>query len=124
MALTFGIDVVEVARIRRLADDPAGGADGLFTPSEMSRCMGRRRSHARLAACFAVKEALLKAAGIGLNQGLGFSDIEVIIQGSGAAHLRLDGRMRELIGDIDPIKCLVTSSYSDQLACAVVALER
>lgn|GEM_PF-5603580 len=121
MALTFGIDMVEVARIRRLADDPAGG---VFTPDEMSECMVRRRPHAHLAACFAVKEALLKAAGIGLNRGLGFADIEVINQGSGATRLRLNGRMQELIGDIDRMKCLVSSAYTDHLACAVVALER
>ena len=118
MTLTVGIDVVEVARIRGAVD----GAGDLFTPAEIMECTSRRRSHARLAACFAVKEAFLKAAGIGLNSGLLFKDIEVVNQGPGAPELRVSGRVRELTGDADPAKCLVSSAFTDTLACAVVAL--
>jgi len=121
VTLTVGIDVVEVERIK----DAGGGvlAD-LFTPREILECTSRRRSHARLAACFAVKEAFLKAAGIGLNSGLLFKDIEVVNQVSGAPEFRVSGRARELMGDADPAKCLVSSAFTDTLACAVVALQR
>ena len=120
LALTVGIDVVEVERIK----DAGGGvlAD-LFTPGEIMECTSRRRSHARLAACFAVKEAFLKAVGIGLNSGLLFKDIEVFNQGSGAPELRVSGRVRELTGDADPAKCLVSSAFTNTLACAVVVLQ-
>jgi holo-[acyl-carrier protein] synthase len=123
LTLTVGIDVVGVARIRSAVDGASDLLADLFTPAEIMECTSRRRSHARLAACFAIKEAFLKAAGIGLNAGLLFRDIEVYNQGSGAPELRVSGRVRELTGDADPAKCLVSSAFTDTLACAVVALQ-
>ena len=123
MTLTVGIDVVEVERIKSAANGTAELLTDLFTPAEIRECNSRRRSHARLAACFAIKEAFLKAAGIGLNSGLLFKEIEVFNQGSGAPELRVSGRVRELTGVVDPAKCLVSSAFTDTLACAVVALQ-
>ena len=123
MTLTVGIDVVEVERIKDSVDGAGDLLTDLFTPVEIMECTSQRRSHARLAACLAVKEAFLKATGIGLNSGLLFKDIEVVNQGSGAPELRVSGRVRELTGDTDPAKCLVSSAFTDTLACAVVALQ-
>ncbi|MCX6836102.1 MAG: holo-ACP synthase [candidate division Zixibacteria bacterium] len=124
MTLTVGIDVVEIERIRSAIAGAGDLLTDLLTPAEIRDCTSRRRSHARLAACFAVKEAFLKAAGTGLNSGLLFKDIEVVNQVSGASELRLSGRARELTGGADFAKCLVSSAFTDTLACAVVALYR
>jgi holo-[acyl-carrier protein] synthase len=123
LTLKVGIDVVEVERIKGAVGAAGDLLPDLFTPAEIVECTSRRRSHARLAACFAVKEAFLKAAGIGLNSGLLFKDIEVVNQGSGTPELRVSGRIRELTGHVDPAKCLVSSAFTDTLACAVVALK-
>ena len=124
MTLTVGMDVVEVERIRSAADGAGDLLADMFTPAEIVACTSQRHPHARLAACFAVKEAFLKAAGMGLNFGLLFKDIEVVNQVSGAPELRLSGRARELTGSTDLVKCLVSSAFTDTLACAVVALQR
>ena len=122
MALTVGIDIVEIERIRKATVSGAPLTD-LFTPAEIRECRSLRNHEARLAACFAVKEAFLKASGLGLNSGLLFRDIEVVNLGSGAPELRFGGRVRELIGFAKPAKCLVSSSCTARLACAVVALQ-
>lgn len=123
MTQTFGIDVVEVERIRRAGQDEAGPLAEFFTAREISECMSRRHAYARLAACLAIKEALLKAAGIGLKEGLLFRDIEVVRQDSGVSRLSLNGPMKEIIGDNGDNCCLVSSAFTDDLACAVVALQ-
>ncbi len=118
----FGIDIVTVDRIRSAVDRADGTLEGIFTDSELAEYRTKRRGYARLAAILAVKEALLKAAGIGLHEGLRFRDIEVMNR-SGATRLRLSGRMSELIGGVDSDRYLVSSSFTDQYACAVVALQ-
>ena len=123
MAQTFGIDVVAVGRVERAAEDLSGSLQDFFTSDELSECVSRSRPHSRLAACLAVKEALLKAAGIGLHDGLRFKEIEVINHVSGVPRLRLSGRMSEIIGDVGGGRCLVSSGFTDDLACAVVALQ-
>jgi holo-[acyl-carrier protein] synthase len=122
VALTVGIDVVDVERIRKATVSGVPLTD-VFTSSEIRECLTLARAHARLAACFAIKEAFLKASGLGLNSGLLFKEIEVVNLGSGAPELRFSKRLRELTRFADPAKCLVSSSYTRQLACAVVALQ-
>jgi holo-[acyl-carrier protein] synthase len=123
VALSVGIDVVDVERISKATQSGVPLTD-MFTIEEIRVCMSRPRAFSRLAACFAVKEAFLKASGLGLNSGLLFRDIEVSDQGSGALELRLNQRIKELMGDSDTIKCLAASSFTASLACAVVTLER
>jgi len=119
---SFGIDIVAVDRIRVAAERNDGTLEAIFSPAELAESVASRRRYARLAAALAVKEALLKAAGFGLHEGLGFKEIEVSNR-SGAPRLRLNGRMSELIGDVDGNRCLVSSSFTDRFACAVVALQ-
>ena len=102
------------------ADNPMSD---LFTSREVAECAGKLHSHARLAARLAVKEAFLKAAGIGLHSGLLFKDIEVINQVSGSQQLRISKRLCDLTGVTDTEACLVSSAFTDTLACAVVTLK-
>ncbi|MEW5795046.1 MAG: holo-ACP synthase [Candidatus Zixiibacteriota bacterium] len=123
MAQIFGIDIVAVGRVKRAAEGQTRLLDDFFSREELACCVSRRHPHARLAAILAVKEALLKAAGIGLHEGLRFREIEVLSDDSGRPTVRLHGRLREIIGDTNGGRCLVSSGFTDDLACAVVALQ-
>lgn len=122
MALSIGVDVVEVDRLARTLSAEPEIARDLFTDSELASSRSTRSAHAYLAACLAVKEAYLKATGLGLHEGLLFTDIEVITDAAGASGLRLRGRLRALAGDVDAVECRVSSAFNEHLACAVVAL--
>lgn len=62
MILGLGIDCVELVRIRaELARGDWLAADGVFTPDELAYCNGASQPELRFAACFAAKEATLKA---------------------------------------------------------------
>lgn len=72
-----GTDIVEVARIQA-----AWGRHGkrfvsrIMTPSEMLRFYARQSDIRLLAKTFALKEAVAKALGTGIAQGVGWHSIE------------------------------------------------
>ena len=65
MILGFGIDLVATNRVEReLAQGEWLPGNGIFTSREISRCCGNKRPALCYAACFAAKEATLKALGV------------------------------------------------------------
>lgn len=65
MIVGLGIDLVTNRRVEReLAREEWLQGDGIFTRQEISRCSRNRRPALCYAACFAAKEAALKALGV------------------------------------------------------------
>jgi holo-[acyl-carrier protein] synthase len=65
MIVGLGIDLVANSRVEReLAREEWLLDDGIFTSREISRCSRNRRPALCYAACFAAKEATLKALGV------------------------------------------------------------
>jgi holo-[acyl-carrier protein] synthase len=98
-----GIDIVEVARVRRAAVRWGERfLERVFTPGELRDCgcPGPAPRYESLAARWAAKEALAKALGVGLS-GLGagaageplahFREVEVVRGPGGRPELRLYG---------------------------------
>jgi holo-[acyl-carrier protein] synthase len=102
--LYHGIDLVEVARVRRAAERwGARFLDRVFAPGELADCGlgGPAPRYESLAARWAAKEALAKALGVGLS-GLGgggdgaerlpqLREIVVVRGAGGRPELRLSG---------------------------------
>ena len=83
-----GCDLVEVERFEKvLARNPSGFRDQIFTAAEQQAAT----STEELARRFAVKEATLKALGIGLVAGIHPTDIEVSAGADGRCHVRFRG---------------------------------
>src|SRR5436309_2347002 len=75
MIVGLGVDVCDVARIRRALEGRAGARfqARVFTAAEQAYCEARRRGRfASYAARFAAKEAAMKALGTGWAQGVGW----------------------------------------------------
>ena len=65
MIVGLGIDLVVNSRVEReLAQGEWLSGDGIFTSREISRCNRNKRPPLCYAACFAAKEATLKALGV------------------------------------------------------------
>jgi holo-[acyl-carrier protein] synthase len=75
--VSVGADLVEVRRLARLAAEPTGLA-GVLTDRELEYCHGRRHPAEHMAARFAAKEAVLKALGTGLAEGIRWIDVEIL----------------------------------------------
>src|SRR5439155_722436 len=79
--VAIGVDVCDVARIRRALEGPTGARfrARVFTAAEQAYCEARGRARfASYAARFAAKEAAMKALGTGWSAGVSWQDFEVV----------------------------------------------
>ncbi len=73
----IGIDIVEVKRIEK-AMKYQGFLTKLFTENEREYLRGRGFSVQTVAGMYAAKEAVAKALGTGIAEGIGTQDIEIM----------------------------------------------
>jgi holo-[acyl-carrier protein] synthase len=116
-----GVDIVEVSEISRLASNPDGHfVTRCFSDRERLDSGGGINEMRRLAGRFAAKEAVVKALGVGWGDGVGWTDIEVAINGAGAPTIVLHGLL-ELVADAREISdWLISMSHTDAYAVASV----
>ena len=117
--LWVGTDVVDLDRFRTAITRTPGMAERLFTEGERAYAARRRDPAEPLAGRFAVKEATMKALGVGLG-AFRFHDVEVVSAPSGQPQLRLSGRAAELAMLHGIRQWSVSVSHSDLVALAVV----
>ena len=89
-----GIDLVEIARLKRLVETHGQHfLDRCFTSAEQAYANARpKRTIEHLAGRFAVKEAVLKVLGTGWSRGIAWTDVEVINDVDGKPSVKLDGK--------------------------------
>ena len=115
--LTTGVDIVEVGRVQQVLERWGQRfLDRIFTEGEQAYCAGRAPN---LAARFAAKEATMKALGTGAR-GVGWKDIEVVRQKSGAPSLRLTGRALQRFQSLGLSHLALSLSHSRDNAVAMV----
>jgi holo-[acyl-carrier protein] synthase len=124
MVIGLGIDLLET---QRLADALARHGDRflerVFTAEERAQAGACRESLLALAARFAAKEAALKALGTGWSGGIGFRDVEVRNQPSGAPRLLLHGPAASRAEKLGVRRLMVSLTHQPGVAAAVVILE-
>jgi holo-[acyl-carrier protein] synthase len=121
----LGVDLVEIARVRRLLEARGDRALArLFTEGERAYADYRADPSRHLAARIAVKEAAFKAlAGNDLARGIGWRELEVFTRSDGGPVLRLHDRAERRATELGVTRTLVTISHTDTMAVAVVVLE-
>lgn len=120
--LGIGVDVVALDRIADLcAQRPAQFAARIFTENEQ-RHFQPQPDIARIAARFAVKEAVAKALGTGIGQ-VGWQDIETTNRPDGAPVVTLHGSAQELAAakGVKMVHCSI--SHERSVAVAMIILE-
>jgi len=92
-----GVDLVQIARIRRAMERWQDRfLRRVFTPDEVAYALRRRDPAEHLAARFAAKEATLKALGTGLTMGVRWREMEVRRARGQRPTLALSGRAAAL----------------------------
>lgn len=117
MRVSAGVDLVDVWRVSRLAAQPTG-LSGVLTEREMSYCRGRPRPAEHMAARFAAKEAVLKAFGTGLAEGIRWTDVEIVRDSRGRPAVELHGRAARLAAKQGLRAVEVSLSHTAHLAVA------
>ena len=124
MVVGIGIDLVEIARIRRLLERwRERFLERVFTPDEVAYALGRHDPAEHLAARFAAKEATLKALGTGLSMGVRWREMEVRRSRGQPPRLVLSGRTAA-VGAARGIRSLhVSLTHDGGFAAAQVLAE-
>jgi len=110
-----GLDLIEIARIRRALERYPGFRDRCFTAAEQTYCDSRPNPAESYAGRFAGKEAVGKALGIGVR----FTWKEIEIAGRPKPGVRLSGRTREWAERTSAGAIDLSMTHSRELAAAI-----
>jgi holo-[acyl-carrier protein] synthase len=116
VAVTVGVDLIEIARIRRALERP-GFRERCFTAEERAYCDSRPNPAQHYAARFAGKEAVGKALGFGVARAWAWQEIE--IAGRPKPRVRLFGRIEARAGRVRAGAIDLSMTHSRELATAV-----
>jgi holo-[acyl-carrier protein] synthase len=120
----LGVDLFDVPRME--AELRAPGADlgpVLFTPAEIAFCERQRHPARHYAACFAAKEAAVKALALHGRAGVCWRDAEVRPEPGGTIGVALHGALRAEAERLGVTRVLASLSYTHRVATACVLLE-
>ncbi len=119
-----GIDLAEIARIRRAVERYGRRFLGrVYLAAEQAYCLKKRNAAESLAARFAAKEAAAKALGTGIAHGVGWLEIEVVREPSGRPTIRFHGRAAEIAARQGVLRAQLSLTHTAELAAASVVLE-
>jgi holo-[acyl-carrier protein] synthase len=119
-----GTDIIEVARMEKMAAKGMQYLETIFTKKERDYCETRARKSEHYAARYAAKEAFLKALGTGWRNGLAFCDIEIINDELGKPQVFLHGEVRKFFDHHQIGQISISISHIKEIAIAVVILEK
>lgn len=118
----IGTDIVHIPRIASsIAQYGDAFLNRCFTPVERSRADARPDTAAAYARLYAAKEALLKALGTGMRDGLSWHDFSISPDAMGAPHVKLSGGAAALLSQTNYTAHLSLSDDGDYaVAYAVI----
>ncbi len=124
MIVGTGVDIVEIRRVKRAVERYASKfLEKIFTAGEIAYCRRFRDPYRSYAARFAAKEAVFKALGAGVGQGLKWLEIEIVNSPEGAPQVVLSGKTAVLAREKGVQKIHLSLSHGQLEAVAFVILE-
>lgn len=124
MIAGLGIDIVETSRVARELDDgPWLAREGVFTLAEITYCSTARNPAQRYAACFAAKEATLKALGMEVKDLGYFREVEVQFDLSIEGRITLHGRAQNMATELGIRNLQLSIAVTRKRVGAMVILE-
>jgi holo-[acyl-carrier protein] synthase len=124
MIVGTGIDIAEVARIRRSIERFGDRfVQRVYTPGEINYCESKANRAERYAARFAAKEAAMKALGTGWNHGVRWRDCEVMRLPGGRPTITFHGTAAEVAARLGVKHAALSLSHTAEQAIAQVILE-
>lgn len=126
MIVGIGFDLVAIARVEGMLERKEQRAlDRLFTAHEQEYARARARPAMHLAARLAAKEAVFKAlTGSDDAKLIGWKEAEVRRGAEGPPVLHFTGRAEARARELGVTRVHLTLSHTDDIAGAVVVLER
>ncbi|OGF44222.1 MAG: hypothetical protein A2452_05440 [Candidatus Firestonebacteria bacterium RIFOXYC2_FULL_39_67] len=119
----LGIDIFEKKRMKAALSKPSAGVflKKVFSTAEIKEYFGVNGNYVKYSVIFALKEAVLKALGMGWNAYTNFCDIKVKFKGN-IVKIRLSGKTAKLAKKKGVGKIVSDYTISSKHVVAVVAL--
>jgi holo-[acyl-carrier protein] synthase len=115
--VTVGVDLIEIARVRRALERHPAFRERCFTEAERRYCESRPNPAQHYAARFAGKEAVGKSLGFGVARAFAWRDVE--IEGRPKPAVRLSGRAAAWAERAGAGRLDLSMTHSRELAAAV-----
>lgn len=124
-AVGLGVDIVEIARMKKILERTPSFARKVFSCEECCYCEDTAAPEVHFATRFAAKEAVVKALGTGFTRGIGVRDIEVKRSSKGRPYVVLSGRAKQVAKKLGVRELPISLSYThtDAVACALAITE-
>ncbi|WP_418931533.1 holo-ACP synthase [Gordonibacter pamelaeae] len=121
----LGVDIVEIARVRRILERTPSFRERVFSEEERAYCDAAANPEVHYATRFAAKEAVVKALGTGFTRGIGVRDIEVRRNAKGRPYVVLSGRAKEVAAEqgVRELPLSLSFTHTDAVACAMAITE-
>jgi holo-[acyl-carrier protein] synthase len=116
--LGIGVDLVECDRFQLALERRAKIGERLFSDAEREYAYRHKAPVPHLAARFAVKEAVMKAMGVGLWK-FAMRDVEVTRLRSGQPEILLHNRAAEMAVERKIGRWMLTITHTDSMAMAI-----
>ena len=124
MIIGLGVDLVENHRVtQELARGDWRPENGVFTRAEIERCSTGKTPALRYAACFAAKEATLKALGVGVSDWAMFREVEIGLDNNGEYAVVLHDRLKSQAEQLGVRHVRVSIAAAAKQTGAMVILE-
>lgn len=121
MKLACGTDLVSIARMEQAIAQPRF-LEKVFTEGEVAYCASKHKAAQHYAARFAAKEAVSKALGTGIAQGVSLTSIEVVHDENGKPSVCLTKGAKERFEQMGGIQIELSLSHTETDALAFVVL--
>src|SRR5437016_6306892 len=116
--MTVGIDLIEIARVRRALERYPSFRERCFTEAERAYCDSKPNPPQHYAARFAGKEAVGKALGSGVH----FTWREIEIAGRPKPGVSLSGKTRAWAERVGAGRIELSMTHSKELAAAIAVV--
>lgn len=124
MAIGIGTDIVAIARMQKLLERYGDTfSERILHSNELAQLAQRKNQAAFLAKRFAAKEAVSKALGTGLGEGVTAADIEVVSTILGQPQVKLHNAAASRLAELGATRCLLSISDEKEFAVAFATIE-
>lgn len=119
--MLVGIDNLDIVRMEKFTQNQRN-LGKIFTPYEAMYISKTNRSTQRMAGIFCAKEAFLKALGVGVRNGIDFSEIEVKHEPSGKPYLVVSDKVKILMFTKGVKEIQISIAHTDDICTAICVL--
>lgn len=114
----LGVDIVEINRIEKILARTPSFKARVFTEQEREYCDKKHKPAVHYAMRFAAKEAVLKALGTGIANGIRLCEVEVVHNAKGKPSPKLYGRAEQIAQEQGVLEVHLSLSRTHETAVA------